>query len=399
MERKESFPKIDENEVMLKTLNNIQQQIDMMKAIVSHTHRTDDQGLQAFSMAALGNLSDHYELSHLNKMQKGELVNLLASKIAENSNQKIQNNIQTEVEKKKHKLSVDIIPNKMEIFRIVFTGGPCAGKTTAITKVAEQLREKGYTVFTVPEAATMIFQSGGQLNFDKFNDEMIKKFQYYLLMLQMTIEDALQGIACNSGGRNIVLLCDRGTMDGRAYMSKKNWEELLSENDLSMHKIRDARYDLIVHISSAANGAEDFYNLSNNKARSEHLDLARDLDKKLEEAWIDHPNFVQINNNFGSFEEKINSIIMTVFKFLTIPVSINFYKKYLVANPDEKLVTILENCDEIKVHKFSITDIIFYKDDNNTELSYFRKRVNLLESPRRHDLHQVRQNRKRGAYS
>lgn len=375
MERKESLPKIDENEVMLKALSNIQQQMDMMKAILSQHTTKSDLDLQALSLAAVGNLNENFELSHLNKMPKDDLVNLLATKIAENNNQKIQNIIQTEVEKKKHRLSVDIIPNKMEVYRIVMTGGPCAGKTTAITKVAEQLREKGYTVFTVPEAATMIFQSGGQLNFEKFNDEMIKKFQYYLLMIQMTIEDALQGIACNSGGQNIVLLCDRGTMDGRAYMSKKNWEELINENDLSMHKIRDSRYDLVIHISSAANGAEDFYNLSNNKARSEHLDLARDLDKKLEEAWIDHPNFVQINNNFTSFEDKINSIIMTVYKFLTIPVSINFYKKYLVANPNEKLLQILEDIDEIKVHKFSITDIIFYKGDNNTELTYFRKRV------------------------
>ena len=375
MEQKESFPKIDENDVMMKALNNMQQQMDMIKAILLQTAIKEENGPNAFSMNAVTNLSEPIEISHLNQMPKNDLVNLLATKIAESNNQKIQSTIQIEVEKKKHKLSVDIIPNKMEVFRIVITGGPCAGKTTAITKVAEQLREKGYTVFTVPEAATMIFQSGGQLNFEKFNDEMVKKFQYYLLMIQMTIEDALQGIACNTGGQNIVLLCDRGTMDGRAYMSKKNWEELLSENELSLHKIRDSRYDLVIHISSAANGAEDFYSLSNNKARSEHLDLARDLDKKLEEAWIHHPNFVQINNSFKSFEEKINSIVMTVFKFLTIPVSINFYKKYLVANPNEKLVQILEETNNFKVHKFSITDIIFYKGEKNTELTYFRKRV------------------------
>jgi len=354
MEQKESFPKIDENDVMMKALNNMQQQMDMIKAILLQTAIKEENGPNAFSMNAVTNLSEPIEISHLNQMPKNDLVNLLATKIAESNNQKIQSTIQIEVEKKKHKLSVDIIPNKMEVFRIVITGGPCAGKTTAITKVAEQLREKGYTVFTVPEAATMIFQSGGQLNFEKFNDEMVKKFQYYLLMIQMTIEDALQGIACNTGGQNIVLLCDRGTMDGRAYMSKKNWEELLSENELSLHKIRDSRYDLVIHISSAANGAEDFYS---------------------EEAWIHHPNFVQINNSFKSFEDKINSIVMTVFKFLTIPVSINFYKKYLVANPNEKLVQILEETNNLKVHKFSITDIIFYKGEKNTELTYFRKRV------------------------
>lgn len=158
----------------------------------------------------------------------------------------------------------------------------------------------------------------------------------------MSIEDAMAGLACTSGGANVVLLCDRGTMDGRAYMSKKNWEELLNEHELSLQKIRDQRYDLVIHLSSAANGAESYYSLSNNKARHEDLEFARTLDKKLEEAWIDHPNFVLINNDFKNFEEKINSIVMTVFKFLLIPVGTRFYKKYLIANPIGKLEEILE---------------------------------------------------------
>ena len=41
--------------------------------------------------------------------------------------------------------------------KFCFTGGPCAGKTTGITVLADKLRELGHTVFTVPEAASMIF--------------------------------------------------------------------------------------------------------------------------------------------------------------------------------------------------------------------------------------------------
>ena len=54
--------------------------------------------------------------------------------------------------------------NDVEIFKIVLTGGPCAGKTTAITTIAERLWENGFIVFIVPEAASMIFRSGGDLN-------------------------------------------------------------------------------------------------------------------------------------------------------------------------------------------------------------------------------------------
>ncbi len=44
--------------------------------------------------------------------------------------------------------------------------------------------------------------------------------------------------------------------------------------------LRDARYDHVVHMMTAAKGAEDFYQLDNNPARSEGLELARDLDAR-----------------------------------------------------------------------------------------------------------------------
>ena len=44
--------------------------------------------------------------------------------------------------------------------------------------------------------------------------------------------------------------------------------------------LRDARYSHVVHMLTAARGAESFYQLSNNHTRSEGLDLARELDAK-----------------------------------------------------------------------------------------------------------------------
>ena len=45
-------------------------------------------------------------------------------------------------------------------------------------------------------------------------------------------------------------------------------------------QLRDARYDHVVHMMTAANGAEEFYHLGNNPTRSEGLELARDRDSK-----------------------------------------------------------------------------------------------------------------------
>ena len=63
-----------------------------------------------------------------------------------------------------------------DIYTIVLTGGPCAGKTTAITTIADKLREQGFAVFTVPEAASMIFGSGGDLRVDTFSEESQIRF-------------------------------------------------------------------------------------------------------------------------------------------------------------------------------------------------------------------------------
>ncbi len=49
---------------------------------------------------------------------------------------------------------------KHQITRICLTGGPCAGKTTALATMAEQLTVSGFKVLLVPEAATMMMAGG-----------------------------------------------------------------------------------------------------------------------------------------------------------------------------------------------------------------------------------------------
>ena len=41
----------------------------------------------------------------------------------------------------------------MSITKIVITGGPCAGKTTALSWIQNAFIEKGYAVLFVPETA------------------------------------------------------------------------------------------------------------------------------------------------------------------------------------------------------------------------------------------------------
>ena len=50
------------------------------------------------------------------------------------------------------------------------------------------------------------------------------------------------------------------------------------ENQWNEVDLRDNRYNQIIHMVSAASGAEDFYTCSGHKTRSEDLGVARDLD-------------------------------------------------------------------------------------------------------------------------
>jgi hypothetical protein len=66
-------------------------------------------------------------------------------------------------------------------------------------------------------------------------------------------------------------------------------------------------------LNSAANGAEKFYTLDNNVARSEGLEVARHLDKKTLEAWTGHPHLTVVPNVEGeSFEDKLNRAVRAV---------------------------------------------------------------------------------------
>ena len=46
------------------------------------------------------------------------------------------------------------------IKNIVLTGGPCAGKTTALARIIQHFTYRGYAVYAQPEAATLFNQAG-----------------------------------------------------------------------------------------------------------------------------------------------------------------------------------------------------------------------------------------------
>ncbi|XP_045783948.1 TRPL translocation defect protein 14 isoform X2 [Maniola jurtina] len=136
------------------------------------------------------------------------------------------------------------------------------------------------------------------------------KFQENLLKTMIQIENTFfeLGRTCQ---RNCLIICDRGAMDASAFISKEKWEAMMSANNWNSVELRDNRYNHIVHMVSAANGAEDFYSTEDHACRSEGVELARELDYNAAAAWIGHPYFDVIDNS-TDFDKKMNRLLACV---------------------------------------------------------------------------------------
>jgi predicted ATPase len=197
--------------------------------------------------------------------------------------------------------------------RIVLTGGPCAGKSTALERIAGWLMRQGVLVFSVPEASTLLLH-GGILPREASREQLLA-FQRAIIRVQIALEDGFLDYAAHQD-RQALLLCDRGVMDGGAYLPGDLWHRLRSETGKTEEQLL-ARYDAVVHLVTAANGAEPFYNKETNPDRYETLEEARIVDERLQRAWSEHPQHCIIGND-RAFEPKILRVIQVVSSLLGV---------------------------------------------------------------------------------
>ncbi len=176
--------------------------------------------------------------------------------------------------------SKDTHPSK----RIVITGGPGAGKTAVLEIARKNFCEH---ISILPEAASILFGGGfprGEgLPKKKASQRAIFHIQHEL---EQMVEDEK---------KSAITLCDRGTIDGLAYWPLTEelfWKEVGSTKEKEL-----LRYDAVIHMRTPP--AEQGYNFQN-PVRVESAVQAALVDKKIEEAWKDHPHryFVTSENDF-----------------------------------------------------------------------------------------------------
>jgi len=227
----------------------------------------------------------------------------------------------------------------MEIKKIVLTGGPCAGKTTALVRIIEHFSSLGFKVFTIPEVPTLFTQSG--MNYLTKNQGFFYEGEKATLEIQLALEDKFLRMA-QECQKPSVIVCDRGAMDISAYMTPEMWADITRAVGTSTPELRE-RYDAVLHLVSAADGAEQYYTTANNAQRYEQMDeeglnIARMLDKKVIHAWTGHSH-LRVINNHDDFEAKMRRVLKEISHVLGLPQPIEEERKYVVeitgALPDD----------------------------------------------------------------
>lgn len=198
----------------------------------------------------------------------------------------------------------------MNIYKIALTGGPCAGKTSVLKRIKELLKEDGYHVVTIPETATYLIANGTP---PLANENHSKKFQDLVLKAQITKEEIALTYCYDTletapdffeNKKGIIILCDRGVMDNRAYLSQEDYDEMLYRHNLNELELLYS-YDLAINLVSLATTNKELYALDG--IRYETPEMAALRDQITSATWLLHPNLHMIKPT-DNIEDKVTLV-------------------------------------------------------------------------------------------
>ncbi|MBQ9949954.1 MAG: AAA family ATPase [Clostridia bacterium] len=235
------------------------------------------------------------------------------------------------------------------IHKIVLTGGPCAGKTTALRSLQKHFSEKGFRVLCVGETASD-YLSGGMSPFNMDN----VTFQFMITSTMIFKESMVQLAAETVPEENVLIVCDRGQMDNLAYMTQDEFVRLQERMDTNIVKMRD-EYEAVFHLETLAKASPDLYekNVNTNAARYETAQDAIDTDNKTLSAWVGQPH-LRIVGGSVDFDTKINRLLNEVESFIMGGLEIE--RKFLIKKPDTEKLKSMELCELIDIEQSYFED-------------------------------------------
>lgn len=220
-------------------------------------------------------------------------------------------------------VTTDTLPIPM----VVLDSGPCAGKSTILSAIAESFAEH---VLTVPEAATQVLAEEAvpmpDSNLLEWCDRMgateskaaiWRDYHHHLqdavLKRMIELETAAQQLACEQGKRLIVV--DRGAAglrhfhpDGDGCWSKLTWARI---HHLDAQTALN-RYQSVIILESLAVHHPDMYerHQASNSVRTETVQEATAQQCGIRAIWEKHPRYRHICN----FQRDIADVSVLVYE-------------------------------------------------------------------------------------
>ena len=269
-----------------------------------------------------------------------------------------------------------------KITKIVITGGPCAGKSTAMSWIQNAFRQRGYTVLFVPETATELI-TGGVAPWTCGSNAEYQKCQ---VELQITKERLFWQAAETMRNDKILIVCDRGIMDNKAYMNDQEFAEVEKSLHGDALHWRDS-YDAVFHLVTAANGAQEFYSDANNSARYESVEEAVALDNRLIASWTGH-RYLRIVDNSTDFEGKMRRLESEIAVFLGEDHPYEIERKFLIKYPDVEWLEHHPLCHKVQIDQTYLksvdgTEIRLRRRGENGQYIYYETRKQIIDGLKR----------------
>lgn len=199
------------------------------------------------------------------------------------------------------------------LVRVLLTGGPGAGKSSALATLRDRISKRGFQVIVVPETATALLDSCGGYDPSWHGTPKHVRMQEMFLKFQVANEETLSRFAELRPERPHLLLLDRGCLDGKLFCTEQEWAQVLEGAGVSEDALLE-RYDLVVHMTTVAARFEGLYDYgpgSSNPARYHTPEQARHADEMVQAIYAKHPH-VRVVPNFAEFSDKIETVVRCV---------------------------------------------------------------------------------------
>lgn len=169
---------------------------------------------------------------------------------------------------------------------VVLTGGPGGGKTAVLEMARRYFCQH---VAIAPEAASIVFGGGFPRSGTPRGLRAAQRAIFH-------VQRAMETVALESR-QTAVVLCDRGTLDGLAYWPGPR-QSFFDEFGTSL-EAELTRYAAVIHVEVPALA----WGYEKNRVRRESAGQARQIDRRIAQAWRGHPRVMTVGAQAGFLDK------------------------------------------------------------------------------------------------